>query len=196
MACSESDLSQIQPYLCLQWFTLASRTWPWLTHCGVPGSKGSPIDVDKISIGHECVGSMSNRRRSEGLCYLGCGDMWRQRTSSLFQAMTCRLFIVTPLHVPMLSYCQWYPQEQTFMQFETKWKHFHWTKCLFKMSSTESRPFCLGFKVLVIYFLTLQMDSSVPSPWNMHQWTQWVNSLRFGKIYFSYEIGNAWFIKA
>ena len=41
-----------------------------------PDSKDHRITVDKISLRHLCVGSISNQRRSKGLCYLGQTDAY------------------------------------------------------------------------------------------------------------------------
>ena len=45
--------------------------WLMGRHRVIPHSKDRLIDVDYISIRHACVGSISNWRRSDGLCYLG-----------------------------------------------------------------------------------------------------------------------------
>ena len=40
-----------------------------------PDSKDPRIGVNKISIRRDSVGSISNRRRFEGLCYLGSSEL-------------------------------------------------------------------------------------------------------------------------
>ena len=44
--------------------------------------------------------------------------------SALFQIMACPLFGAKPLSKPVLFYCRLFPQEQTSMKFELKYKNF------------------------------------------------------------------------
>ena len=72
-----------------------------------------------------------------GLCLHAIAKYWsdltllplvpRQRTgSTLVQVMACRLFGAKPLPEPMLTHCQLDPEEQTSVEFKSKYKAFHY----------------------------------------------------------------------
>ena len=48
--------------------------------------------------------------------------------------MTCNLYGTKPLPEPILTYYQLNPQEHTSVNFQSKYKSFHWTKCIWKCS--------------------------------------------------------------
>ena len=52
--------------------------------------------------------------------------------SSLVQVTACGLFGAKPLPKPMLTFCQFDPQEQTAVEFQSKCRTFHSRKCIWK----------------------------------------------------------------
>ena len=59
-------------------------------------------------------------------------NMRLQPRPPLLHIMACCLFGAKPLYQPMLAYCQLDPWEQTSVKFSSRFKHFHWTKCIWK----------------------------------------------------------------
>ena len=72
----------------------------WVCWCINPDSKDPRSDVDWISIQHESVGSISNRRRSESLCYL------RLRQLSTGISASTMVTILDPM-TSGLKLCSW-----------------------------------------------------------------------------------------
>ena len=75
--------------------------------------------------------------------------MWLHRTqSALVQIMACHLFGAKPLSDPMLTYCQFDPQEYTSVKFESKYQTFvSWkcfSKCRLQNEGHLSRPPCVN----------------------------------------------------
>ena len=50
--------------------------------------------------------------------------------SALVQVMAWRHFGIKPLPEAMLTYCQFDPQEQTSVKYQSKFKYFLWRKCV------------------------------------------------------------------
>ena len=68
---------------------------------------------------------------------------------SLVQIMACCLVGTKPLSGPMLEYCLLYPWEQTSVEFQSEFKHFHSRKCIWKCRLQNgvyfvSASMCLG----------------------------------------------------
>ena len=62
----------------------------------------------------------------------GDAYMHRQPTTWLVQIMACHLFGAKPLSEPTLGYCHLDTWEQTSVKFNSKFKHFHSRKCIWK----------------------------------------------------------------
>ena len=62
--------------------------------------------------------------------------MCRWNGSALVQVMAYCLFGTKPLPEIMLTYCQL--EEQTSVKFESKYKTFHWRKCIWKCLRNSS----------------------------------------------------------
>ena len=50
--------------------------------------------------------------------------------SALVQIKACRLFGANPLSKPMLVYCHLIPYKYTPVKFQSRYKTFHWRKCI------------------------------------------------------------------
>ena len=66
------------------------------------------------------------------LLRLGDTYMCHWSVSSLVQVMDCRLFSTKSSPEPMLTYCQLDSYEQNSLKFQSKFKHFHWLKCIWR----------------------------------------------------------------
>ena len=64
--------------------------------------------------------------------------------SALVQIMACHLTGGKPLSEPMLTYCQWDPEEQTSVKFECKYKTFHSWKCTLNVVCEMAAIFTRG----------------------------------------------------
>ena len=73
--------------------------------------------------------------------------------SALDQIMACRLVGAKPLSEPMMEYCQFYPQEQTSVKYQSK-QAFSFKKMHLKMLFGKCRPFCLILNVLMTCVLS------------------------------------------
>ena len=62
----------------------------------------------------------------------------------LVQIMAWCLTGDKPLSEPMLTYCQFDPWEQTSAKFESKYKRFHWWKCIWKCLMWNGDDFVQG----------------------------------------------------
>ena len=70
--------------------------------------------------------------------------MRRWTGSAWVQVMACRLFGAKSLPEPMLAYCQLDPYEQSSVKFQSKFKHYHWRKGIWKCRLQFSRKIVLG----------------------------------------------------
>ena len=58
--------------------------------------------------------------------------IYHQPRPSLIQIMACRLFGIRPFSETMMYYCHLDPEEKPSVKFDSKFKHFHSWKCLWK----------------------------------------------------------------
>ena len=68
---------------------------------------------------------------------------------SLVQIMARSLFGAKPFLNQCWLIVNSTPKKHISVKFQSKFKHFHSRNCFYKVSSTQTRPFCLGLNVLV-----------------------------------------------